>query len=134
MLRIVHKQASNYVLGERLFDACASPCKGRVLGCACALQLWPQEHLPGGGKDANQQEVKLSTRQQDWRPEVSGVTCQAKEITACHRPTKDCPRHSPAKHAVSTELRQWWHDLTRECCLSEPFGESGLFENNKTKY
>lgn len=72
--------------------------------------------------DANQQEVKLSTQQQDWRPEVSGVTCQAKEITACHRPTKDCPRHWPAKHAVSMELRRWWHDLTQECCLSEPFG------------
>ena len=44
-----------------------------------------------GVKDAKQQELKLSAEQQDSRPEVSTVTCQAKEITACHRPTKDCP-------------------------------------------
>lgn len=54
-----------------------------------------------GEKDADQQEVKLSALQQDSGPEVSRVTCQAKEITACHRPTEDCPRHWPTKHTVN---------------------------------
>lgn len=45
-----------------------------------------------GEKGANQQELKLSTQQQDSGPEVSGVTCQAKELTACHRLTKGRPR------------------------------------------
>lgn len=36
-------------------------------------------------EDANQQEVKLSTQQQDSGPEVSRVTCQTKEITTNQR-------------------------------------------------
>lgn len=50
------------------------------------------------GKGANQQEVKLSTQHQDSEPEVSGVTCQAKEITANHTPTKYWPHHWTTKH------------------------------------
>ena len=65
--------------------------------CVCALQIWPHERLrvckSAGGKALN--------AQQDSGPEVSGVTCQAKEIT-------DQPEaalvsgHQPAKHTVNT--------------------------------
>lgn len=85
-----YAQASNYVLGECLPDVCASACERPGGGrCVCASQIWPQERFTEE-KDANQQEVKLSAQQQDSGPEVSGVTCQAKEITARHRPTTGC--------------------------------------------
>ena len=51
------------------------------VGCVYALQIWPQKLL-SWEKHANQQEVKLSTQQQDSGPEVNRVTCQAKEITS----------------------------------------------------
>lgn len=81
------------------------------------------------GKDANQQEVKLSTQRQDSEPEVSGVTCQAKEITASHTPTKDWPHHWTAKHTVNAELRRWCHDLTSVFIWT--LRESNLIENIK---
>lgn len=81
-------RASTYVLSKCLPDVYTSPCKSQVsyvfvhyrFGHSSIYRL----------KDANQQEAKLSTWHQDSGPEVSRVTCQAKEITFCYRLTKGC--------------------------------------------
>lgn len=81
------------MLGEYLPDVCTSPCTGRVLNVFVHYRF---DRMSVYGY-ANQQEVKPSMPQQDSGPEVSGVTCQAKEIT-------DQPEaalvsgHQPAKH------------------------------------
>ncbi|TNN66213.1 hypothetical protein EYF80_023552 [Liparis tanakae] len=61
-------------------------------------------------EDESQQQLKLSTRQQDSGPEVSGVTCHAKEITACRRLPKAgvVSGHWPAEHG----RQQWCRDIT----------------------
>lgn len=73
-----------------------------------------------GEKDANQQEVKPSMQQQDSWPEVSAVTCQAKEITGCHRPKAAVNSGQPNKvfwclSSVMIFLRlghNWWQKVT----------------------
>lgn len=81
-------------------------------------------HLAAGAfrkeEDANQQEVKLSTQQQDSGPEVSRVTCQAKEITTNQRLHSSVD--SGQRNTLSTQFKRWWHDITEVCVIPEPCG------------
>lgn len=108
--------------GGCLSDECASLCSSsssRLLHVFVHHKFWPREHL-GEEADADQQEVKLSTQQQDSGPGVSAVTCQAKEITTDQRLHSSVDSGQP--NTLSTQLKRRWHDITEVCVISGPSG------------
>lgn len=83
-----------------MFTRCVCIAPSEKVGrwmCLCITDLAAGEYVRGGG---SQWEVKLSEQQQDSQPEVSRVTCQAKEITACHS------THQPGPALVTGAAKQ----------------------------
>lgn len=87
-------------------------CYPAISGCWMCLCSTDSATSVTGEKGANQQEAKLSTQQRGSGPEVSGVTCQAKKITACHRVTKaalvsgHCSVQTHCQHAAKELLNK----------------------------